>query len=329
MKKRNLSKKLLMTILCVLFALSLTACGGNNDSSSNQENADNGNSKNEYTLSSFLDQKEPVILYSVGKKVGKDETPEKIYYFKDGRITVFSSIDKTIGELSKMKDDEIIEFATETMKNGAKVDIQETADGLKYQIEQAKTNWPEELETGWDTYFNGSNEYDSEVFPSTYQTRYEWCEEFINYDEEIFSSPFEIMIKTDSTGNNPEKECITFATTQKARFYNNHLTIPYLYGEKDDGKFTDDIELDAYTSSITPIYDTFYATLTSGNKVYMTRVDNDKVTIIPDKLGAKGTSTDELSAEFKKSVADELSHRYEEFKKQCPKIAEVAEEYRK
>jgi len=347
MKQRNLSKKLLATTLCVLFVLSITACGGNNSSSSNQENTNSESSNSEYTLSSFLEN-EPVIFYKV-HEFNKDAKPYCIYYFNDGRITAMTSLDdwgKTIGELSEMEDEEIIESAIEAQKEYIRKQRQVAIEEMNSAIEASEEKYAEAMEElddiksqlGAEKYAECVEEIEEEysldikrnitvsgggesegIIQISIRELLELTEELANSDESVHSSPYEIRINTDATGNNTETESICYAINESASID----TFPFFYDTENESGWFNSITFNSYTTGIVmPIYDTFYVTLTTESDDYlMARVDDENTYITVDEVGAKETVTDENSDEFKEMVAGEFSNRYEDFIENCPKIA--------
>lgn len=306
MKKRHLMKKLLLTILIGAFVFLLMACGSNGGNTSNQRNV--RGLSDQYTLANFLSQRQPVIFYDVDE-ISKDKSPRNIYYFKDDKIMAISTQyheNKTIGELSKMKDNEIIDFYIETEKSYFRNYQQKNVDLIKNN-EQFKQPFYSKI--------------NHDEISMTYDELVRLGEEITNYDGIPYNSPYEIKIDTDATGNNTKTESILYCGIKSPNIYENgDIEIPFLYNER-----YYEISFNIYaTGNNMPIYNTFYAVLAvesgASGDFLMTRVNDMSTTITLDKVGAKGTVTDKLSDEFKQKMVEESSKRYDEFVRSCPSI---------
>lgn len=88
-----------------LTAALLAGCGGSKPGTTGSSHG--GGSKKADTLSEYL-SKEKSIAYIV-ENMDKSETPEDIYFFEDGRLTILpgEAFDMTLGEFAQMEDKEI------------------------------------------------------------------------------------------------------------------------------------------------------------------------------------------------------------------------------
>lgn len=119
MKRKRFKKTMVAAITCTALIASLTACGGNNSSPSNQGNTNSEGTNSEYTNnelslsgtpSTLFNNGERQIWYSVPEKhMGKDGNPA-VYVFENGKVTVFkrSGHELTFGDFEGKNDDEII-----------------------------------------------------------------------------------------------------------------------------------------------------------------------------------------------------------------------------
>lgn len=130
-----MKRKIAAFLIFVLSVSLLGGCGGTSEvenetlgsssADSSMDNSDNSLSDNtseafgetvraeSSELSEYL-SKEKVIAYEV-ETVDKEKTPKRVYFFENGKVTILtgSAFGKTMGDFSKMTDEEIwIEFET-------------------------------------------------------------------------------------------------------------------------------------------------------------------------------------------------------------------------
>lgn len=109
-------------LLCLCMALSLCACGGGQNPAGDPVNPTEAAAPPEeesvtppsggpLPLSQLIQSGEPQILYQVDG-LDKDERPE-IYVFQNGEVVVPEKTEFSLGELSKMSDEEIVQWAME------------------------------------------------------------------------------------------------------------------------------------------------------------------------------------------------------------------------
>ena len=120
-------KRKLLLLLCATTCLLslLTACGkdtqtdGQSNGNTNvKEESSEGQAENQETLSSAFSIDKNAIWYFIDtsesgtKSLGKDSYPRRYYIFQNGTLAVYGFADETVpyslGELSKMTDEEII-----------------------------------------------------------------------------------------------------------------------------------------------------------------------------------------------------------------------------
>lgn len=110
-------KKRIATLLALTLSttLLLGGCGGSSDTEATNNDSTNSSSgilseitKTKSNLLSECLSKEKVIGYVVDS-VDKAETPKKIYFFNDGKVTIIpgKEFGLTMGDFAQMKDDEI------------------------------------------------------------------------------------------------------------------------------------------------------------------------------------------------------------------------------
>jgi len=114
MKKRNFS-----TLFGGVLAASilLTACGSGGTT----------------TPKDILDSSEPVIGYLV-KGEGKDEKPARVLVFQEGKITTYEDTEYTMGDFSKMEDEEIIENLNTKLQQDAKEKIESQIESKQSEL---------------------------------------------------------------------------------------------------------------------------------------------------------------------------------------------------
>lgn len=114
MKKRNFSK-LFGGVLAA--SILLTACGSGGTT----------------TPKDILDSSEPVIGYLV-KGEGKDEKPARVLVFQEGKITTYEDTEYTMGDFSKMEDEEIIENLNAKQQEDAKEKIESQIESKQSEL---------------------------------------------------------------------------------------------------------------------------------------------------------------------------------------------------
>lgn len=114
MKKRNFSK-LFGGVLAA--SILLTACGSGGTT----------------TPKDILDSSEPVIGYLV-KGEGKDEKPARILVFQEGKIITYEDTEYTMGDFSKMEDEEIIENLNAKQQEDAKEKIESQIESKQSEL---------------------------------------------------------------------------------------------------------------------------------------------------------------------------------------------------
>lgn len=138
-----MKRKLLTATLIACMSLSLLACGKKEEvqpTSSDKESVSPNNEddftqqeEEQITYSEYLG-KERVIVYQdiYNRTIGKDTVPSRLYFFEDGQVTMVDSNkfdNLTMGELSKMTDDEIWERFYELELVSSPVEFVVTTDG--------------------------------------------------------------------------------------------------------------------------------------------------------------------------------------------------------
>lgn len=101
----NMKKKITALLVLALIVSLLGGCGGS--SQTEKGTANNSSGKKSKVLSEYL-SKEKVIAYQVGE-MDKAKTPDKIYFFEDGKLTIIpgKEFGLTMGDFAKMTDKEI------------------------------------------------------------------------------------------------------------------------------------------------------------------------------------------------------------------------------
>ena len=106
-------KKRVVTILALTLLASLLfgGCGGETSSDVSQNSSAEGTHESSKAGSTALSEvlgKEKVIGYTVDS-VDKSETPDNIYFFDNGKLTIIpgKEFELSMGDFAKMSDDEI------------------------------------------------------------------------------------------------------------------------------------------------------------------------------------------------------------------------------
>lgn len=115
-------KRKIALFLCMFLCMAtiLSGCGKEQKEEVTEESQETTEEK-VYTFNEYINSKDVCIWYEVNMDssknmnqsiIGKDTTVDSVYIFKDGKVSCVTSMDNTLGELSKMQDEEVIELAT-------------------------------------------------------------------------------------------------------------------------------------------------------------------------------------------------------------------------
>lgn len=144
-------KKLTALILILVLGLSMVACGSKEDNGDDSK----GDSGKEISLSEYILKNEPCIVYvnsgqnmskdemdtstpELPRKPAKDESPFGLYYFNNGKVSVYKT-ELTYGEITKLSDEEVIEQCTPYSDNSVNTDYRfvvytdDTGNNTKYE----------------------------------------------------------------------------------------------------------------------------------------------------------------------------------------------------
>lgn len=110
---KAMKRKLATLLMLALTITMLGGCGGNSETGTSigsaSSSTDSGSKKKADTLSEYLST-EKTIGYMV-EEMDKAETPELIYFFEDGKLTIIpgEEFEMTLGDFSQMEENEIWE----------------------------------------------------------------------------------------------------------------------------------------------------------------------------------------------------------------------------
>lgn len=121
---KRVMKRITAFTLILVLGLSMVACGSKEDNGDDSK----GDSGKEISLSEYILKNEPCIVYlnsgqdmsnddrdtstsDLPRKPAKDESPYGLYYFNNGKVSVYET-KLTYGEITKLSDEEIIEQCT-------------------------------------------------------------------------------------------------------------------------------------------------------------------------------------------------------------------------
>ena len=99
-------RKIVSMLLCAIFILSLAGCGGGDKGKVVEEN---GVKVRQMTFSEYFNQDKPTILYRANP-VSKDTYVQDVYIIQGNKLKSLKITHKTLGEFSKMSDDEILKY---------------------------------------------------------------------------------------------------------------------------------------------------------------------------------------------------------------------------
>ena len=123
-------KRKIALFMCMFLCMAtiLSGCGKEQKEEVTEESQETTEEESEseteekvYTFNEYINSKDVCIWYEVNMDssknmsqsiIGKDTTVDSVYIFKDGKVSCVTSMDITLGELSKMQDEEVIELAT-------------------------------------------------------------------------------------------------------------------------------------------------------------------------------------------------------------------------
>lgn len=226
MKKQM--KRMITLVLAVVLAISMCACESNENDNSGESAATTKKAGTEK-----LSEKKPNsaidcfsgeingIWYYIepdnGYVIGKDMKVEKAYVFEDGKCNRYRvDGDYTLGDLSKMTDEEIVEMLE------AEAASQATTDSAMEEIKAEKAACEELLASGYLDDFSITYDYNWSVPYYTFTTENmavvkEALENYKNELDEVLNNGVDttqaecsLAIYTDSTGNNTAYETVTF-----------------------------------------------------------------------------------------------------------------------
>lgn len=168
----------------------------------------------ETPISEVLNEKDRQLWYNLSSTngtPGKDSHPS-IFVFQNGNAQIYDNNGLTMGDITKMSDDEIVKVIKEPEKN-------KLSDSIDTRIE--------ELERDKERNQSNSTQIDAAIAA---------LEKARNTSLKVEPQPYSLNIETDSTGNNTEEESLTFDTY--------FISLPYFStNEMDDEYFSDKVEL--------------------------------------------------------------------------------------
>lgn len=217
------------TVILPTFLLSvalLSACGNNSQATTSTYST----VKSEITIDASTDtasndttevktisealSNDKIICYMVSE-MDKSETPDEIYFFDSGKLTVIpgEEFGKTLGEFSKMDEAEIWtqyeEVRTTYVDNY--LHLQEEAVQNKIKVWEGTASALEDM-FGADDVKASPDKYS--MNDATYTEILEYLERLNNvtYKEPFYDSPVTFVVKTDATGNYTQTERVVYLT---------------------------------------------------------------------------------------------------------------------
>lgn len=151
-------RKIVSLLICAIFIFSLAGCSGNKGKVVEK----NGVKVRQMTFSEYFNQDKPTIIYYVPPYVdvkfySKEHTVKEVYVVQGNKLKSLEiKTHKTIGEFSKMSDDEILKFFSLRLPKN----IDELSESDKETVQQ--------IQKKYESYQNKYGSYES--FVNTIQT---------------------------------------------------------------------------------------------------------------------------------------------------------------
>lgn len=281
-------KKLVITAI-IFCGVALSGCnGGNADKSLPATDGERNTAIPEETpISEALNKNEPQIWYKVDEETSKD-SKASVYVFKNNTLRVYSLGNRgnlTMGDLSKMTDDEII-------KAVQKVEILQLQDDIDSEL------------TGYELQLSSVEQSKSEGYnpiadPSKLEAVISAFKELSASDFKIPAVKYSLNIESDSTGNNTETEELIFTAnkvslpiyTNGDDVGNNFNVTAKVVQEKDETKLVFESGYSKFQ-----IYDTWYSGLKMKSGDYFVTRDPNRdgsLSFVLDQPDTKGVTVDE------------------------------------
>jgi len=224
--KKKLFRNLSLVMMTGLLIVSLSACGGSNDTGG--ETTGTRSTERDHAIPpSEAFAEEGIWFYSDSPMVTKDERVDYTLVFDgNGNVTRYKT-DFTYADLRDLSDEEIIELAKE--RDEALFD-QEMQDYLSYTE-------------------NIIGSYESSINPDLYDQVVSWIND-AEYQEPT-PSPYKLKITTDGTGNATKSEFLTYTYSTWNSFLIDDLgwhpdQEPYLEFDEETGLFVSPSKMTVY-----------------------------------------------------------------------------------
>ncbi|MCB5953957.1 hypothetical protein [Enterococcus sp. CWB-B31] len=281
-------KKLVMTAI-FFCGLALTGC--KNESADKELSASGAERSTaipeETTISEALNKKGRQIWYKVDEETSKD-SKASVYVFKNNTLRVYSLGARgnlTIGDLSKMTDDEIIKTVQEMEILQLQDDINSKLSSYELSLSSIKQSKSKGYNPTGDT--------------TKIEAVISALKEISASDFEIPAVKYSLNIESDSTGNNTETEEFIFTKnkvslpiyTNGDDVGNNFNVTARVVQEKDETKLVFESGYSKFQ-----IYDTWYSGLKMKSGDYFVTRDQNKdgsISFVLDQPGTKGVTVDE------------------------------------
>lgn len=319
-------KKSIVTIILVMIAaLSLVACGGTQDTSEDSQNSnDDSNSMSNVSgrtpSECFLGQTDGIWYLPQKPSVAKDTEIRCIFVVSNGMAQVYDySVMRnrrgaeieyhTLGELSKMTDEQIISM----LEDEYKLYIEARQEELRQDIMRLEQYIACEGEFACET------PMDEETIVQAKKC----IEEMKKYQFDTVNKAgkCEVAIYTDSTGNNTDTQQLTIPYRVQRSTYVQDLYFSYEFNDEGDWEMlwegtafpTEFVlkeaeeEIKNYTLQIVGIeygdpyeialtqyqvYDSYYSGFATKDSIFYTRVEHGSPEFYLDEVGAEGVVVD-------------------------------------
>lgn len=124
-------KRKIVAFLTIMFSVTLLGgCGGSLGKEETLLGGGSGSLGKEETPKSIVDGKEMAIAY-VSKNYEKDSKPKKVIVFEDGIATLYDAGNYTMGDFSKMTDEEVVENLQSILEDEKNAKIEECKADLE------------------------------------------------------------------------------------------------------------------------------------------------------------------------------------------------------
>lgn len=250
-----MKSKLFKVLFLVCFVSVLGGCGSSEVESESKSGVSSDEANNQTTVSGFLEKN----TYFVGVgSIDKDEVVESLYKVKDGKIATIALInsDLTLGELSKMNDEDMESVFEDHMKSM----FDEKINSNKAVLSRFES----EADSESKYKDNFASEYGDTVLLA--KDKFNEYMNFINDIGEFRPYDYMLTLVTDSTGNRVDHEILEFDRD----VFNLGINSEFAgnYGEVGFKENTD-MEFNIFASASSRIYDSYFSGFRTDDDFYI------------------------------------------------------------